>query len=89
MLEGEGDDLTSGELESLRNAMLRSELAVHEEVTSAARSEQLSAQSARTSSDLIELVVDITHFYGEEAALAPEWLDLACASYFVDTEQAA
>jgi len=36
--------------------------------------------------DLVELVVDITHFYGDEPALAPEWLDLACASYFVDVD---
>jgi len=36
--------------------------------------------------DLIELVVDITRFFGEEPALAPEWLDLACTSYFVDVD---
>lgn len=36
--------------------------------------------------DLVELVLDITHFYGDEPALAPEWLDLACASYFVDVD---
>lgn len=38
--------------------------------------------------DLVELVVDITHFYGDEPQLAPEWLDLACASYFVDVDSA-
>lgn len=36
--------------------------------------------------DLVELVLDITRFYGEEPKLAPEWLDLACASYFVDVD---
>ena len=38
--------------------------------------------------DLIELLIDITHFYGEEAALTPEWIDLASASYFVNEEEA-
>ncbi len=39
--------------------------------------------------DLVDLLVDITHFYGEQPALTPEWLDLACASYFVEMEDAA
>ncbi len=39
--------------------------------------------------DLIELLEDITGFYGEKAALVPDWLDLACTSYFVDMEEAA
>ena len=40
--------------------------------------------------DLVELLIDITHFYGEQAALTPEWIDLASASYFVQsTSQAA
>jgi len=38
----------------------------------------------------VELLIDITHFYGEQAALTPEWIDLASASYFVQsTSQAA
>ncbi len=36
--------------------------------------------------DLVELLLDIAKFYGEEPALAPEPLDLACASYFVDLQ---
>jgi predicted ATPase with chaperone activity len=40
--------------------------------------------------DIVELLLDITRFYNEEPKLSPEWIDLACASYFVDTgEQAA
>jgi predicted ATPase with chaperone activity len=39
--------------------------------------------------DLVELLDDITHFYGEQPALTPEWLDLACASYFVQVDDAA
>lgn len=39
--------------------------------------------------DLVELLDDITHFYGEQPALTPEWLDLACASYFVEVDDAA
>lgn len=34
--------------------------------------------------DLIALLIDIASFYGEVPVLTPEWLDLACASYFVD-----
>ena len=37
--------------------------------------------------DLVELLVDITRFYGEDAALTPEWIDLASASYFVHAEE--
>ena len=36
--------------------------------------------------DLVELLTDISKFYGEEPTLAPEPLDLACASYFVDLQ---
>ncbi len=39
--------------------------------------------------DLVELLDDITHFYGEQPVLTPEWLDLACASYFVEVDDAA
>jgi predicted ATPase with chaperone activity len=34
--------------------------------------------------DVIELVTDLMEFYGETPAMAPEWIDLACSSYFVD-----
>lgn len=34
--------------------------------------------------DIVELMSDIMQFYGEEPALAPDWIDLACSSYFVD-----
>jgi len=37
--------------------------------------------------DLIELATDMTQFYGEEAAFTPEWIDLACASYFVQAAE--
>jgi predicted ATPase with chaperone activity len=36
--------------------------------------------------DLVELLLDITHFYGKEPVLTEEWLDLACTSYFVALE---
>lgn len=39
--------------------------------------------------DLVELVEDLCHFYGQEPAFSQEWIDLACASYFVEMEQAA
>lgn len=39
--------------------------------------------------DLVDLLVDITKFYGKEPTLTPEWLDLACASYFVELEKVA
>jgi hypothetical protein len=39
--------------------------------------------------DLVELVEDLCHFYGQEAGFSREWIDLACASYFVEMEQAA
>jgi predicted ATPase with chaperone activity len=39
--------------------------------------------------DLVDLLLDITRFYGKEPVLAPEWLDLACTSYFVELEKAA
>ncbi len=37
--------------------------------------------------DIVELLLDITYFYGEEPVLSPEWIDLSCASYFVDTDE--
>lgn len=39
--------------------------------------------------DLVELLIDIGNFFGDEPALTPEGLDLACASYFVEMEDAA
>lgn len=39
--------------------------------------------------DLVDLLLDITRFYGEEPVLSPEWLDLAITSYFVELEKAA
>ena len=39
--------------------------------------------------DLLELILDISRFFGDEPALSPDALDLACASYFVDLEEAA
>jgi predicted ATPase with chaperone activity len=38
--------------------------------------------------DIIDLLLDMTRFYDEEPRLAPEWIDLACTSYFVDAEEA-
>ena len=37
--------------------------------------------------DIIDLLLDMTRFYDEKPVLAPEWIDLACTSYFVDTEE--
>ena len=39
--------------------------------------------------DLIALVTDIAHYHEEKPALRSEWLDMACASYFVDVPDAA
>ncbi len=39
--------------------------------------------------DIVELLIDITQFYDEEPAFTPEWIDLASASYFVETDDAA
>ena len=39
--------------------------------------------------DIVNLLLDITRFYGKEPLLVPEWLDLACTSYFVELEKAA
>lgn len=38
--------------------------------------------------DIVDLLLDMTRFYDEEPRLAPEWIDLACTSYFVDVEEA-
>jgi hypothetical protein len=39
--------------------------------------------------DIVDLLLDITRFYGKEPVLAPEWLELACTSYFVELEKVA
>ena len=39
--------------------------------------------------DIVNLLLDITRFYGKEPLLVPEWLDLAATSYFVELEKAA
>ena len=36
--------------------------------------------------DIVELLIDITRFYGEEPILTPEWIDLASASYYVEID---
>ena len=33
--------------------------------------------------------LDLARFHGEQPALVPQWIDLACESYFVEVEQAA
>ena len=38
--------------------------------------------------DVIDLVIDIARFHGAEPALEPQWIDLACASYFVQVDEA-
>ncbi len=37
--------------------------------------------------DLVALITDIAHYYEQEPELRPEWLDMACASYFVDVPE--
>jgi predicted ATPase with chaperone activity len=39
--------------------------------------------------DLVDLMEDITRFYGEAPSLTAEWIDLASASYFVETDDLA
>ena len=39
--------------------------------------------------DLIDLVVDISSFQGLRPAFSREWIDLACASYFIDDHDQA
>ena len=39
--------------------------------------------------DLLDLLVDISGFFEQPAVLSPEWLDLACTSYFVDVPETA
>jgi hypothetical protein len=34
--------------------------------------------------DLCDLLMDIASYQGKQAAFTPEWIDLACASYFID-----
>jgi predicted ATPase with chaperone activity len=39
--------------------------------------------------DIIDLILDISSFQGRRPELTPEWLDLACASYFIDEREDA
>ena len=39
--------------------------------------------------DLLDLLIDISGFYEQPAVLTPEWLDLACTSYFVEVPETA
>ncbi len=39
--------------------------------------------------DIVDLLVDIARFHCEEPTLTPRWIDMACKSYFVETETAA
>jgi hypothetical protein len=34
--------------------------------------------------DIIDLLLDISSFQGRKPGFSPEWVDLACASYFID-----
>jgi hypothetical protein len=34
--------------------------------------------------DITDLLLDISSFQGRKPAFTPEWIDLACASYFID-----
>ena len=39
--------------------------------------------------DLLDLLVDISGFFEQPPVLSPQWLDLACTSYFVDVPETA
>jgi predicted ATPase with chaperone activity len=39
--------------------------------------------------DIVDLLVDISSFQGKAPAFTPDWIDLACASYFIDEREAA
>jgi hypothetical protein len=36
--------------------------------------------------DLVDLLVDISSFQRRQAEFTPEWIDLACATYFIDDD---
>ena len=38
--------------------------------------------------DLTDLLIDIASFQGNRAAFTPDWIDLACASYFIEHDGA-
>jgi hypothetical protein len=38
--------------------------------------------------DLVDLLLDISSFQGRKPDFSPEWVDLACASYFIDDHKA-
>lgn len=37
--------------------------------------------------DIIDLLLDISSFQGQKPAFSKEWIDLACASYFIDERE--
>jgi hypothetical protein len=37
--------------------------------------------------DIVDLILDISSFQGRRAELSAEWIDLACASYFIEEHQ--
>lgn len=37
--------------------------------------------------DLVDLLLDISSFQGRKPDFTPEWIDLACASYFIDDHE--
>jgi hypothetical protein len=37
--------------------------------------------------DIVDLLLDISSFQGRAPAFSPEWVDLACASYFIDDQK--
>jgi len=34
--------------------------------------------------DITDLLIDIASFRGQQPAFTPEWIDLACSSYFIE-----
>jgi predicted ATPase with chaperone activity len=38
--------------------------------------------------DVVELIIDMANYHGSQPMLEPQWIDLACASYFVQVDEA-
>jgi predicted ATPase with chaperone activity len=80
-------------LEILRRVCAQKDVAYNDEgaqyLLQMYRSNQSRQPKACHPRDLVDLLLDITKFYGKEPTLTAEWLDLACASYFVELERAA
>jgi hypothetical protein len=36
--------------------------------------------------DIVDLLLDISSFQGRQPEFTPEWIDLACSSYFIDDD---